>query len=70
MLAMIALKSHLGDQVEMHSKGRWDNEWSYGGGPWERIVGLKLPGAISIYEHVFPDRAPVANILASEGESW
>ena len=24
MLAMIALKHHLGDQVEMHSKGRWD----------------------------------------------
>ena len=70
MLAMIALKHHLGDQVEMHSKGRWDIEWSFGGGPWDRFVGRELPGPVDIYEHVFLDRAPVANILASEGEGW
>ena len=28
MLAMIALKHHLGDYVEMHSKGSWSVEWS------------------------------------------
>ena len=27
MLAMIALKHHLGNSVEMGSKGRWDIEW-------------------------------------------
>ena len=70
MLAMIALKHHLGDQVEMHSKGGWNIQWRHGGGPWDRFVGRELPGPIEIYEHVFPDRAPVANILASEGEGW
>ena len=70
MLAMIALKHHLGVQVEMHSKGRWNIEWGHGGGPWDRWVGRKLPGPIDIYEHVFPDRVPVANILSSEGEGW
>ena len=70
MLAMIALKHHLGDQVEMHSKGRWDVQWSLGGSPWDRFAGRNLPGPIDIYEHVFPDRAPVANILACEGDGW
>ena len=68
MLAMIALKHHLGDQVEMHSKGRWDIQWRHGGGPWARLAGRNPPGSIEIYEHVFPDRAPVANILACEGD--
>ena len=70
MLAMIALKHHLGEQVEMHSKGRWKLEWSHGGDAWDWLVGRRAPGPIDVYEHVFPDRAPVANILSNEREGW
>ena len=71
MLAMIALKHHLGDQVQMYSKGRWDIEWSHGGDAWDWLVGRRRPGPIDIYTHVFPDRAPVRSILcSSEGMGW
>ena len=66
MLAMIALKHHLGDRVELSSKGRWDVEWSHGGGVWSLLAGRRRPGPIDIYEHVFPDRALVCNILSKE----
>ena len=68
--AMIAPKHHLGDQAEMHSKGRWGIEWSHGGDAWDWFVGRRLPGAVEVYTHVFPDRAPVRNILDSEGIGW
>ena len=48
MLAMIALKHHLDDQVEMHSEGRWDVEWSHGGGVWSWLAGRRRPGPIDI----------------------
>lgn len=32
MLAIIALKHRLGEQVEMRSKGKWNTEWSHGAG--------------------------------------
>ena len=70
MLAMIALEHHLGDQAEMHSKGRWDIEWSHGGDAWDWLVGRRLHGPFDIYTHVFPDRAPVRDVLCSEGMGW
>ncbi len=65
-MSMIALKHHLGDSVELSSKGNWAYHWGAGyelaGRPPKRERG----GAVEVYEHVFPDRAPVQNILASE----
>ena len=65
MMAMIAVKHHLGDAAKMHSKGRWDIEWSIGAG---FSTPKTEPGAIATYEHVFPNRAPVPNILSYEGD--
>ena len=70
MLAMIALRHHLGAQAEMNSNGRWSVEWGHGSGPWDGLTGRRPPGPVDIYEHVFPDRAPVANVLAHEGAGW
>ena len=70
MLAMIALKHHLGAWVEMRSTGRWDVEWSHGGGAWSLLAGRRRPGPMDIYEPVFPDRAHVCNILSKEGIGW
>ena len=65
-MSMIALKHHLGDSITLHSKGNWAFHWGAGyelaGRPPKRDRG----GAVEVYEHVFPDRAPVQNILASE----
>ena len=65
-MSMIALKHHLGDSITLHSKGNWAYHWGGGyeltGRPPKRDQG----GAVEVYEHVFPDRAPVQNILASE----
>ena len=65
-MSMIALKHHLGDSITLHSKGNWAHHWGGGyelaGWPPKRDQG----GAVEVYEHVFPDRAPVQNILASE----
>ena len=65
MMAMIALKHHLGDSVVMRSKGRWEGERGVycrrtDGPRWE---GRDHPNAIEVYEHVFVGRAPVRNIL-------
>ena len=68
MLALAALKHHLGDQAEIHSKAAW---WM-----WEasNIVlfawgaGWSSSSVVSMYKHVFPDRAPVRNILTCEGD--
>ena len=60
MAALIALKHHLGDSMIAESSGRWKYEWKYRRGFPE--------GARGVYEHVFPDRAPVQNILDFEGD--
>ena len=68
MLAMIALKHHLSDSVEMSSKGRWAIEWGAGyDGLFGRQARRSPQRAVEIYEHVFPERAPVQNILNQEG---
>ena len=68
---MIALKHHLGDSVEMTSKGRWAIEWGAGYNWPSDLEPQRIPkGAVEIYEHVFPERAPVRNILSREGEGW
>lgn len=66
MLAMIPLKHHLGDQVEMRSKGAW-SMWKYGDVLYELVFGWRVPSAVGVYERVFPERAPVQNILSREG---
>ena len=68
MLAMVALKHHLGEQVEMHSKGMW-SRWQFPDSflfAWG--AGWSSSSVVSMCEHVFPDRAPVRNILTSEGD--
>ena len=69
MLALVALKHHLGDQAEIHSKGTW-GMWEFPnrllfawGAGWS-----KSSSVVSMYEHVFPERAPVRNILTHEGD--
>lgn len=41
---LLAAKHHLGRRVEISSDGDWEYEWS---------------GAAEVYNHTFPDRAPV-----------
>ena len=61
MVSLIALKHHLGKAISVTSKARWPWEWSVGPGSfWSDNPN---PGAIQVYEHVFPDRAPVQDIL-------
>ena len=63
MLALVALKHHLGDQAEIHSKGMWKMSdivlFAWGDG-WSSS------SVVDLYEHVFPERAPVLNILTCE----
>ena len=54
MLAMLALKRHLGASAVMTSKARWAGGWKGGG--------------VGVYERVFPERAPVQNILDENDE--
>ena len=67
MLAMIALKHGLGEQITMESRGRWDVEWNVTGGLFARSAGWSSSSPVELYEHVFPERAPVQNILSFEG---
>ena len=69
MVSLIALKHQLGEAVRVESKARWPWGWSVGPGSfWS---GNPTPGAIQVYEHVFPDRAPVQNILDNDdGYHW
>ena len=68
MLAMVALKHHLGEQAEIHTKGTW--------GMWKISDSLLFAwgdgwsssSVVSMYEHVFPERVPVHNILTCEGD--
>ena len=55
MVSMIALKHHLGESLGMYSKAAWRWGWNSS----RRHPG----GAVGVYEHVFPERAPVQNIL-------
>ena len=66
MMAMIALKHHLGDSVIINSKGRWKIEWGAGFAVPEYLA----KSAVGTYEYVFPERAPVQNILDREGGGW
>ena len=65
MLAMVALKHHLGDSSVMESKGPW-HCWQYGTGYWRENP---RNCAVGIYERAFPDRAPLQNIL-NEEDDW
>ena len=66
MLAMVPLKHHLGEQIELHTKGIWslwevrDSVMTSGRGGWS------TSSVVALYEHVFPERAPVRNMLSYE----
>ena len=66
MMAMIALKHHLGDSVIINSKGRWKIEWGAGFAVPEYLA----KSAVGTYGYVFPERAQVENILHREGGGW
>ena len=67
MVSLIALKHHLGEAISVYSKATWPGAWSVGpGGFWSANPSL---GAIQVYEYVFPDRAPVQNILDND-DDW
>ena len=70
MLAMIALKYRLGEQIDLETKGSWDFDWKRPPGLVLRFPGWSSSSPVELYEHVFPDRAPVQNILSFEGEGW
>ena len=66
MLAMLALKHHLGDSVAMDSIGGWyafNEQGRRIRTPGSRLFGKRQPSAVQIYEHVFPDRAPVQCVV-------
>ena len=70
MLAMIPLKHHLGEQIDLHSKGSW-TMWEVS----DRVMvsgrrGWSTSSVVALYEHVFPERAPVRNILSHEVDGW
>ena len=62
MVSMIALKHHLGEQIVVYSKAAWQGGWKY----TPRHPG----GAVGVYEHVFPERTPVRNILDQDEYGW
>ena len=62
MVSMIALKHHLGEQIVMYSKAAWQGGWNYAHG--------QPNGAVGVYEHVFPERALVQNILDQDEYEW
>ena len=69
MLALVALKHHLGDRAETHSRGMWSmwespNDFLFmWGRAWSRSSSV-----VSMYELVYPERAPVQNVLTREGD--
>ena len=70
MLAMIALKYRLGEQIELETKGSWDFDWNRPPGLFLRFPGWSSSSPVELYEHIFPERAPVQNILSVEGDGW
>lgn len=66
-MSMIVLKHHLGDSITLNGKGNWLHHWG-AGHEWHVQPPKRTPGgAVGVYEHVFPERAPVQNVLSSEG---
>ena len=70
MLAMIPLKRHLGEQIDLYTKGSWPM-WEVG----DSLIAVGRSGwssssVVALYEHVLPERAPVKNILSHEADGW
>ena len=53
---LLVAKHHLGAAIEVSSDGNWEDEWL--NGAYE-----DTQSGVKVYEHIFPDRAPVANPL-------
>lgn len=70
MLVLTALKHRLDEQIDLETKGSWDFDWKRPPRLFSRFPGWSSSSPVELYEHVFPDRAPVQNILSVEGEGW
>ena len=55
---LLVAKHHLGTAIKVSSDGDWEDEWLNG-------AGSDSPSGVKVYEHIFPDRAPVTDILDS-----
>ena len=51
---LLAAKHHLGAAIKVSSDGRWNEEWKLG-------TCRNMPSGRTLYEHIFPERAPVSN---------
>lgn len=58
MLAIPELKQHMGASISLKTKASWSK---FGVGSYSENPVPNSP--LAIYDHVFPDRAPVKNIL-------
>ncbi len=69
-MSMMALKHHLEDSIKLSSHGNWSYDWGAGYELTGQAPRRTPGGAVEVYEHIFPERAPVKNILASESIGW
>ena len=69
-MSMIALKHHLGDSIELSSHGNWSYDWGAGYELSEQTPRRTPRGAVAVYEHIFPERAPVQNIFSRESDGF
>jgi len=69
-MSKMALKHHLGDTITLNSKGNWAYHWGSGYEMSDGTAKRAPGGAVEVCEHVFPERAPVRNILSSESVGW
>ena len=53
---LLVAKHHLGAAIEVSSDGDWEDEWLNG-------ADDDSPSGVKVYEHIFPGRAPAADIL-------
>jgi hypothetical protein len=53
---LLVAKHHLGAAIEVRSDGDWGDEWLNG-------ADDDSPSGVKVYEHIFPDRGPAADIL-------
>ena len=69
-MSMIALKHHLSDSIELSSHGNWSYDWGAGYELSGQTPRRTPRGAVAVYEHIFPERAPVQNIFSRESDGF
>ena len=55
---LLALKRHLPEHFFVNSDGSWEEEWLEGS-------SHEAPSGVRLYEHIFPERAPVTDCLGT-----